>query len=71
MIDPAFSPMDHTMSSLSDFVLMGLRDQSTDFFALQRYELFIVVVPVELRAKIYGMNSRIVAFHNKKVRRLQ
>ena len=50
---------------------MGLRDQSADFFALQRYELFIVVVPVELRTKIHGMNSRIIAFYNKKVRRLQ
>lgn len=50
---------------------MGLRNQSTDFFALQRYELFIVVVPVELRTKIHGMNSWIIAFHNKKVRRSQ
>jgi hypothetical protein len=50
---------------------MGLRNQSTDFFALQRYELFIVVVPVELRTKIHGMNSWIIAFYNKKVRRSQ
>ncbi len=50
---------------------MGLRDQSADFFALQRYELFIVIVPVELRTKIHGMNSRVIAFYDKKVRRFQ
>ncbi len=50
---------------------MGLRNQSADFFALQRHELFIVIVPVELRTKIHGMNSRVIAFYDKKVRRFQ
>ena len=47
--------------------LDGVRNQSTDFFALERDELFISIVFVELRTEIHSVNSRIISFHNEEV----
>ena len=54
-------------SSLFNSALEGMRYQPTDFFALQRHELFLRIIFVQLRAKVDDMNSWIVAFHNEKV----
>jgi len=42
-------------------------DQASDFFALQGYELLVRVIPVELRAKIHGVNSRVISVHDEEV----
>jgi hypothetical protein len=46
-------------------ILERPRKKLTDFFAFERYQLVVGVVPVELRAKIQGMNSRIVSFQHE------
>src|SRR5258708_16676005 len=58
-------------SSLGHATLEGVRNQSSDFFALQRHELLISVVPVELGTEIHGMDSRIISFHDEEVLRSQ
>src|SRR5437870_5893092 len=58
-------------SPLGHATLEGVRNQSSDFFALQRHELLVGVIPVELRTEIYGMDSRIISFHDEEVLRSQ
>src|SRR5260370_9281453 len=44
---------------------------SSDFLALQRDKLFVRIIFVELRAKIYGVNPRIISFNEEKVLSLE
>ena len=48
-------------------ILDRLGQELTDFLALQRHELMVGIVPVELRAEIQGVNSWIVTFQNEVV----
>ena len=52
-------------SSLDNSILKGVRDQPTNFVALQRHQFFLRIIFVELRTKIHGVNSRIISFHNE------
>jgi len=48
-------------------ILDRLGQEFTDFLALQRHELVVGIVPIELRAEIQGVNSWIVAFQDEVV----
>src|SRR5437588_4544886 len=50
-----------------DAILDRLGQELTDFLTLQRRQLVVGVVPVELRAEIQGVNSWIVTFQNEVV----
>ena len=44
-----------------------MRNQLPDFLALQRHELLVAIVFVELWAKVDGVDSRIIALNNEVV----